>query len=138
MRLSMLAIALLLLGPATAHAERAYPVQVAWKFARGIANLALAPVEVPVNAYKEGNRAYLDGGNLAEQSMGLFTGTISGLGYTGARIGVGLFDLVTFPVPSRPVMRPGAPHTFLEVVLTESPPPSVPGPAPAHDESQWP
>ena len=61
------------------------------KLARGIANVALSPVELPI-AWNEVNN---EQGGVA----GLFYGTLKGVCCIFARIGVGIVDIVTFPFP---------------------------------------
>ena len=61
------------------------------KLARGIANVALSPVELPI-AWNETNNEL---GGVA----GLFYGTLKGVCCIFARIGVGVVDIVTFPFP---------------------------------------
>ena len=106
--------------PSVATAEeRAYPVKIIWKFGRGLENILKSPVEIPVNMYKEAHRAEVRGENAGGQAIGYFTGTITGIGYTLARIGVGIFDVVTFPVPTRPVMLPSAPDGLFEAIAKD-------------------
>ena len=61
------------------------------KLSRGIANVALSPLELPI-AWSETNNEL---GGVA----GLFYGTFKGVCCIFARIGVGLVDIVTFPFP---------------------------------------
>lgn len=123
MRSAILAIgvvALFALSPTQAGAERAYPVKIIWKFGRGVENILKSPVEIPVNMYKEAHWAELQGENAGGQMIGYFTGTITGIGYMFARIGVGVFDIVTFPVPTGPVMTPSAPDGLFETIAKDT------------------
>ena len=61
------------------------------KLARGIANVALSPLELPI-AWNETNNEL---GGVA----GLFYGTLKGVCCIFARVGVGVVDIVTFPFP---------------------------------------
>jgi putative exosortase-associated protein (TIGR04073 family) len=120
MRHLVFALVLLIAAPSLASAEtttdRAYPVRVLWKLGRGLHNLVGAPSEIPVNAFKEAEGAKLAGDNVGGVLVGGFTGTFTGVGYMFARMGVGLFDVVTFPVPTGPVMQPATPDGFLETL----------------------
>jgi putative exosortase-associated protein (TIGR04073 family) len=114
-------VALLGFLPSNAAAqERAYPVKIIWKFGRGLENILKSPVEIPVNMYKEAHRAEVRGDNAGGQAIGYFTGTLTGIGYTLARIGVGVFDVVTFPVPTDPIMHPSAPNGLFETIAMDS------------------
>jgi putative exosortase-associated protein (TIGR04073 family) len=117
MRSAALAVALSLVLASPAYAaERAYPVKITWKLFRGVANVLLAPVELPVNSYKEAKRAGLSGGSFGDVQVGGATGLVTGLGYAVARMGVGAFDIVSFPLPTEPVMHPDVPLLFFEVL----------------------
>jgi putative exosortase-associated protein (TIGR04073 family) len=118
--LALSLVALLGFMPSVAAAERAYPVKIIWKFGRGLENIIKSPVEIPVNMYKEAHRAEIGGENAGGQMIGFLTGTITGIGYTLARIGVGVFDIVTFPVPTPPVMLPSAPDGLVETIAKDS------------------
>lgn len=101
--------------PAIADSDRAYPVKVLYKFSRGIKNVVLSPTELYINTYKEGQVAAADqSNNWADISVGGCVGFFEGIGYMVTRIGVGVFDIVSFPVPTRPLMHPKTPNVFLE------------------------
>ena len=89
--------------------DRAYPVEVLWKLGRGLHNIVRSPAEVPSNMLKEARSAQMEGVNAGGQAVGYFVGTFTGLGYMVARIGTGVFDVVTFPIPSGPIMKPSVP-----------------------------
>lgn len=61
------------------------------KLSRGIANVAFSPLELPIKWWETGNEM----GGIA----GITYGTLRGICYVVARIGVGLTDIVTFPFP---------------------------------------
>jgi hypothetical protein len=46
-----------------------------------------------------------------------FAGGATGVGYMFTRIGVGFFDVLTFPWPTKPVMQPPTPVVYLEGVV---------------------
>lgn len=97
-------------------ADRSYPVRALWKLGRGLNNLAGAPSEIPVNMFKEAEGAKHAGDNFGGVVVGGFVGTFTGIGYTFARLGVGLFDVFTFPWPTQPVMQPATPDGFIETL----------------------
>ena len=121
MRFAILALLLAALVPATATAssDRAYPVKVVWKFARGVSNILRSPGEIPVNSYKEARGSQLAGENQGGQMLGYFTGTITGIGYMLARIGVGVFDIATFPIPTKSLMQPPVPDGFIGMLTSD-------------------
>ncbi len=123
--LALAAVLWLLLVPTLSSAapdgvnpNRAYPVKILYKLARGLTNILSSPTEIPYNMVKEGrliepDEDWLvpDGGDwLVQQLMAGFTGFFTGTGYIVARIGIGAFDTVTFFVPTpgsrSSVMRP--------------------------------
>ena len=61
------------------------------KLGRGIANVAFSPLELPMKWNEVGNEM----GGIA----GITWGTLKGVCFVIARIGVGVTDIVTFPVP---------------------------------------
>ena len=61
------------------------------KLSRGIANIALCWAEIPISWYETSNEM----GGIA----GITYGTLKGLCFTLARVGVGLTDIFTFPIP---------------------------------------
>jgi putative exosortase-associated protein (TIGR04073 family) len=124
MRRLLVVACLCLLAPALVwgkaydgSAGRAYPVRIVYKFWRGVENVLGAPFEISYNSLKEGQLACAGGGNLRDQSAGLSTGLITGIGYMVARIAVGVFDIVTFPVPTAPLMDPATPDSVIELAL---------------------
>ncbi|MFA5984611.1 MAG: exosortase system-associated protein, TIGR04073 family [Methylococcaceae bacterium] len=68
------------------------------KALNGIANMTTAAVEIPkniINTTNESNIVY-----------GIVGGLIKGALHTVGRMGVGLVDLLTFPIPTRPIVQP--------------------------------
>ena len=115
MRSVALAIVLLLATPAVAQAERPYHVKIFAKFARGVVNVAFSPTEIYINGYKEGTYASRrDDITWADVYVGAAAGGIVGIGYMFMRIGVGVVDIVSFPVPTKPLMQPATPQILLE------------------------
>jgi len=107
--------------PAVALADhvtnRSYPVQAGYKFTRGIGNVITSPFEIPYNSVKEAQNVAQDSSNLFEMSTGLVVGLFTGVAYMCTRIGTGLWDTVTFPVPSEPLMYPTLTPNVLELAL---------------------
>ena len=119
-----------LAAPSDANPNRAYPVKILYKLARGLTNILSSPTEIPYNMVKEGRLiepdedwVVPDGGDwLVQQLMAGFTGFFTGIGYTVARIGIGAFDTVTFFVPTPPIMDPATPPSALDLALDSLPP----------------
>jgi putative exosortase-associated protein (TIGR04073 family) len=75
-----------------------YPEQIGNKLAHGVANTVTGIVEVPKNMYIESKRK----GPAYGIPVGLFTGIVQGIGRTLT----GVVDLVTFPIPTKPIIYP--------------------------------
>ena len=83
--------------------EEQYEVKAGEKFLRGAQNFFLSPLEVPHNVKKEmieRKQEYLP---VSIESV--FIGAFKGIGYGLGRAGVGLYEMITFPYPQRPVMQ---------------------------------
>jgi putative exosortase-associated protein (TIGR04073 family) len=75
-----------------AHQEYIDPVlKPIWKLSRGIANVVFSPLEIPMKWHDVQQQ---DGG-----IVGITYGTLKGIVYMFARIGVGVIDIATFPIP---------------------------------------
>ena len=118
-----------------ASADEATPSKGRWillpvmKLSRGIANVAFSPLELPMKWWDVSNEM----GGIA----GITYGTLKGVCFIIARIGVGVVDIVTFPAPLPncpedpsgygpgygPIMTPGgggaAPHDWQNFVYKE-------------------
>jgi putative exosortase-associated protein (TIGR04073 family) len=66
------------------------------KGGRGLTNIALSPFEIPNQMVKEAKRHDTIGGATA----GYFAGIPIGCGWMVYRLGVGVFDFVTGPIPT--------------------------------------
>ena len=75
----------------TGEAKAQWIMLPVMKLGRGIANVAFSPLELPMKWNEVGNEM----GGIA----GLTWGTLKGVCYVLARIGVGVTDIVTFPFP---------------------------------------
>lgn len=91
MKPSLQLIVVLALIGMTMFASRAQAGNPAEKLGRGIANVAFGVCEVPMKMYD----VTQEQGGIA----GATYGPILGVGFFLARIGVGLTDIITFPVP---------------------------------------
>jgi len=92
---------ILLAGAAQAKGPKydvSWPSRVTNKFFRGATNVALGIVEVPLAINEETQ--------MLDPFTGTLTGLVKGLGRTGKRVGVGLYEVVTFPIPAPPRYRP--------------------------------
>ena len=121
-RILSIGIAAVIMGtPALSAAEgRAYPVETISKLGRGLQNILASPSEVAVNMFKEAREAEKHGDNSSGVEVGYFTGFFVGLGFTFARIGVGIADVVSFPVPTQPFMSPATPEGLFEAIDKDS------------------
>ena len=93
---------------------RPYYVKILSKLGRGVSNAMLCWTELYTQSYKEGLRASIHGETSVDTAVGTVTGLFVGVGHTALRFGVGVFDTVSFPIPTRPLIRPGTPAIFLE------------------------
>lgn len=64
----------------------------------GVANVVYGPLELPYQIKEEIKRT--------DPIQGSLPGLLRGLGWFGAREGVGLFEIVTFLVPLKPHLKP--------------------------------
>ena len=106
MRYLAIALVLGLIASPVAAADRAYPYEVTRKLVRGINNVVTSPAEIPKNFHKEGHRSFQGGGNYAVNQLASGAGAVLGVGYMVARLLVGVLEIVTFPIPSEPLMNP--------------------------------
>ena len=120
MRALLLAAAIALAIPMTANAAPAYPVKIFTKLGRGFSNVLYSPSEIYINAYKEAQNVGLQDGyedwTWTDTHVSTFAGGVTGVGYMFTRVGVGFFDVLTFPWPTKPVMQPPTPTVYLEGV----------------------
>ncbi|MCZ6463653.1 MAG: exosortase system-associated protein, TIGR04073 family [Proteobacteria bacterium] len=121
MKRLIIAITLALFIPAAASAgtDRSYPVKIGWKFGRGLYNIVKAPVEIPVNSYKEARGADLGGDNAGGIVLGYIVGVFTGTGYMMARVGTGVFDMTTFFWPTEALMKPAVADGFFAVLTSD-------------------
>ena len=121
-RILSIAIAAVIIGtPVLSAAEgRAYPVETISKLGRGLQNIFTSPSEIPVNMFKQAREAEKRGDNFSGVEVGYFTGFFVGVGFMFARIGVGVAEVVSFPVPTRPFMSPATPDGFFATIDKDS------------------
>ncbi|MGZ8196407.1 MAG: exosortase system-associated protein, TIGR04073 family, partial [Methylosarcina sp.] len=63
-----------------------------------IANMLTGPLEIPKNVINTSNQSNV--------FYGIFGGGFKGIVHTAGRLAVGLADLVTFPLPTKPIAYP--------------------------------
>lgn len=79
--------------------QRSYGAKVGNKALHAFANLTTSVLEIPKNIINTTNKSNIIYGAVG----GLFKGLI----HTAGRIGVGIADLVTIPLPTKPIAQPG-------------------------------
>lgn len=85
-------------SPSDQTQNLSYGSKIGNKALNGFANLTTAPLEIPKNIINTTNQSNIFYGVIG----GLFKGIVN----TGGRIGVGVADLVTFPIPTNPIAYP--------------------------------
>ncbi|MGZ5052094.1 MAG: exosortase system-associated protein, TIGR04073 family [Methylobacter sp.] len=78
--------------------HRSYGEKVGGKAANAFVNLVSAPLEIPKNMINTSNKSNVFYGIVG----GLFKGVIN----TAGRLGVGVADLITIPLPTLPIAQP--------------------------------
>ncbi|WP_150046199.1 MULTISPECIES: exosortase system-associated protein, TIGR04073 family [Methylomonas] len=100
--LAVLAVTLNLLATNTAWAEEdstvSYGEIFGHKILSGLANMTTGMAEIPKNIIIINNQS-----NFA---YGFVGGTLKGMLHMGGRMGVGMLDLFTAPIPSEPIVDP--------------------------------
>ncbi len=97
--------ALLALAMGKAAAQDSYGQAVGRKLGVGFANIVLSWVEIPksmINGYN--NSAYESG--VPGFAYGLTGGLVQGVVNTTGRVFTGVLDVVTFPLPTKPIPGP--------------------------------
>lgn len=94
----VLLINLCVFDSAFAVQHESYSRQVLHKLGRGLHDVVLSPIEVPRLIYKE----FELNGPVAS----IFAGPFEGLGYMVRRLLVGVYEVVTFPIPQDPILDP--------------------------------
>lgn len=87
-----------IMRPPYAARHHSYGSKVGFKALNAFANLTTAPLEIPKNIINTTNNSNIIYGAVG----GLFKGLI----HMGGRIGVGVADLVTIPLPTQPIAYP--------------------------------
>ncbi len=78
--------------------QSSYGSKVGNKALNAFANLTTAPLEIPKNIINTTNKSNI--------FYGVIGGLFKGLLNTGGRLGVGIADLVTFPLPTKLIAQP--------------------------------
>jgi len=90
----------LFMSPAISHAneQKSYGSQVGEKALNGLTNMTTAIIEIPKNIINTSNDAGL--------FFGLPGGLVKGIINTVSRTLVGVTDLITAPIPTKPIAMP--------------------------------
>jgi putative exosortase-associated protein (TIGR04073 family) len=75
-----------------------YGNEIGHKALNGFANLTTATLEIPKNIINTSNQSNI--------FYGIFGGLFKGMVNIGGRMAVGLTDLITFPIPTKPIAYP--------------------------------
>ncbi|MCD2451444.1 exosortase system-associated protein, TIGR04073 family [Methylicorpusculum oleiharenae] len=75
-----------------------YGEKIGHKALSGFTNIVSSPLEIPKNVINTTNQSNI--------FYGLVGGTFKGIVNMGGRIGVGVADLITFPLPTQPIAQP--------------------------------
>lgn len=81
-----------------AHQETTYGGKVGRKAASAFANLTTGALEIPKNMINTTNQSNV--------FYGIIGGLFKGIVHTAGRLGVGVADLVTIPLPTKPIAYP--------------------------------
>lgn len=90
--------AFLLTSLPTQAEEETYGETFGRKLATGLANITTSSLEIPKNIILINNQSNV--------IYGFIGGTFKGLLNMGGRIGVGVLDLVSAPIPTQPIVHP--------------------------------
>lgn len=94
----LLAIAVGTTSSAEAETSESYGATVGRKVVNGLANITTSSLEIPKNIIIINNQSNV--------IYGFIGGTFKGILNMGGRIGVGVLDLVTAPIPTQPIVYP--------------------------------
>lgn len=97
-RAIVLSMAALLCTGSGAMAEESYGKTIGLKAGSGFSNILFGILEVPKNIIKTSNDVNL--------LFGVTGGTVKGTAHALGRILSGIVDVVTFPVPTKPITSP--------------------------------
>ncbi|NOV28414.1 exosortase system-associated protein, TIGR04073 family [Methylomonas sp. ZR1] len=96
---TVLSAAILLTSlPTQAEEAETYGQTFGRKLTTGLANIATSSLEIPKNIILINNQSNV--------IYGFIGGTFKGLLNMGGRIGVGVLDLVSSPIPTQPIVHP--------------------------------
>jgi len=80
------------------YMQQSYGTKVGQKAVRSVANLGTAWLEIPKNMINVTNQSNV--------FYGIFGGLFKGLVHTAGRLGVAAADLITIPLPTKPIAHP--------------------------------
>lgn len=78
--------------------QSSYGSKVGRKAVNALANLTTAPLEIP--------KSMINTSNKSNVFYGIVGGLFKGLVHTAGRLGVGIADLITIPLPTKPITQP--------------------------------
>jgi putative exosortase-associated protein (TIGR04073 family) len=81
-----------------ALSQQGYASKVGHKAARSFANLLTAPLEIPKNVINVTNQSNV--------FYGILGGGFKGIVHTAGRLGVAIADLISIPLPTKPIAHP--------------------------------
>lgn len=93
--------------------HRSYGSKVGNKALNAFANLTTSVLEIPKNIINTTNQSNI--------FYGVVGGLFKGLVHTGGRIGVGIADLITIPLPTKPIAQPAYIWNDFDVDTTYGP-----------------
>jgi putative exosortase-associated protein (TIGR04073 family) len=89
--------------------HRSYGTRVSYKLLRGLANVGTGIIELPKNVINATNYQGVGPYQNSNLIWGLTGGSVKGVANFIGRMGVGLYDVLTFPFPTHPVATPVLP-----------------------------
>jgi putative exosortase-associated protein (TIGR04073 family) len=98
LRTIVLSASMLLFTGACAMAADSYGDTVQLKLGSGVSNILLGLVEVPKNIISTSNQANV--------LLGITGGTVKGTAHALGRTLAGIVDVLSFPVPTKPITNP--------------------------------
>jgi putative exosortase-associated protein (TIGR04073 family) len=93
--------------------HRSYGSKVGNKALNAFANLTTSVLEIPKNIINTTNKSNV--------FYGIVGGLFKGIVHTGGRIGVGVADLITIPLPTKPIAQPAYIWNDFDVDTTYGP-----------------
>lgn len=96
--ITLITVLLVFFSPLSSAEQQSYGDKTSDKFARSMSNIGLSVLEIPKNIINRTNESNV--------FYGLVGGGFQGVLNMGGRMGVGLLDLLTLPLPTKPITDP--------------------------------